>query len=77
MRALDEFVAAHPGVRLALSVTDRVQDVMRDVVDLALRYGELSDSRLVARALSTTRRVLCASSATFRLRSPACPAPGA
>ncbi|WP_437548062.1 LysR family transcriptional regulator [Sorangium sp. So ce367] len=67
---LDEFVAAHPGVRLALSVTDRVQDVMRDVVDLALRYGELSDSRLVARALSTTRRVLCASPAYLARHEP-------
>ncbi|WP_437321965.1 LysR family transcriptional regulator [Sorangium sp. So ce385] len=67
---LDEFVAAHPGVRLSLSVTDRVQDVMRDVVDLALRYGELSDSRLVARALSTTRRVLCASPAYLARHAP-------
>ena len=55
-----EFLAAHPGVRLVLTVTDRVQDVMRDTVDLALRYGELSDSRLVARRLFMTRRVLCA-----------------
>jgi DNA-binding transcriptional LysR family regulator len=57
----DEFLAANPGVQLALTVTDRVQDVMRDAVDLALRYGELSDSRLVARTLFSTRRVLCAS----------------
>ena len=63
---LDDFVAAHPGVRLALSVTDRVQDVIRDTVDLALRYGELNDSRLVARTLFTTRRVLCASPAYLK-----------
>lgn len=62
----DEFLASHPGVQLALSVTDRVQDVMRDAVDLALRYGELSDSRLVARTLFTTRRVLCASPAYLK-----------
>ena len=58
---LDDFLVAHPGVRLMLTVTDRVQDVMRDTVDLALRYGELSDSRLVAHRLFMTRRVLCAS----------------
>ncbi len=57
----DEFLAGHPGVHLALSVSDRVQDVVRDAVDIALRYGELRDSRLVARALFATRRVLCAS----------------
>jgi len=55
-----EFLAAHPQVRLALSVSDRVQDVMRDAVDVALRYGALSDSGLVARPLYASRRVLCA-----------------
>src|SRR5205085_1762931 len=63
---LDEFVAAHPGVRLALSVTDRVQDVIRDSVDVALRYGEPNDSRLAARLLFKTRRVLCASPAYLK-----------
>lgn len=46
-----EFLAAHPGVHLSLSVGDRVQDVLRDAIDLSLRYGELGDSRLVARQL--------------------------
>jgi DNA-binding transcriptional LysR family regulator len=63
---LDEFLVEHPGVHLALSVTDRVQDVMRDAVDVALRYGELNDSRLVARPLVMTRRVLCASPAYLK-----------
>ena len=57
---LDEFLAAHPRVHLVLQATDRVQDVVRDAVDLALRYGTLADSRLVARQLADTRRVLCA-----------------
>lgn len=62
----DEFLASHSGVRLALSVSDRVGDVTRDAVDLALRYGDLDDSRLVARRLCTTRRALCASPAYLR-----------
>ncbi|MDD0811306.1 LysR substrate-binding domain-containing protein [Curvibacter sp. RS43] len=57
---LDDFLAAHPGVELQLAVSDSLSDVVRDQVDLALRYGELDDSRLVARRLLTTRRVLCA-----------------
>ncbi|MES2936983.1 MAG: LysR family transcriptional regulator [Pseudomonadota bacterium] len=65
---LDDFVAEHPGVRVALSVTDRVQDIMRDAVDVALRYGTLADSRLAARTLCTTRRVLCAAPAYLRGR---------
>jgi DNA-binding transcriptional LysR family regulator len=56
----DAFIQAHPGVRLALTVTDRVQDVLRDAVDVALRLGEPGDSRLVARPLAHSRRVLCA-----------------
>ena len=39
----DDFLAAHPGVQLALSVGDRPLDVMRDEVDVALRYGPLAD----------------------------------
>jgi len=36
---------------------------MRDEVDLALRYGALADSRLVARRLADSRPALCASPA--------------
>jgi len=61
MPMFDEFLQLHPGVKLALNVGDRVLDVLRDEVDLAIRYGELSDSRLVARPLSLARPVLSAS----------------
>jgi DNA-binding transcriptional LysR family regulator len=61
MPLLDEFLHLHPGVKLALNVGDRVLDVLRDEVDLAIRYGELSDSRLVARLLSLEHSVLSAS----------------
>ncbi|MBX3660398.1 MAG: LysR family transcriptional regulator [Ramlibacter sp.] len=63
---IDDFLALHPGVQVALSVSDRVQDVLRDAVDLALRYGEPADSRLVARPLYRARRVVCASPAYLR-----------
>ncbi|UXH79701.1 LysR family transcriptional regulator [Roseateles amylovorans] len=58
---LDEFIDRHPGVELHLNVGDLLQDVVRDEVDLALRYGELADSRLVARRLYDGRRLLVAS----------------
>ncbi|MDR6214056.1 DNA-binding transcriptional LysR family regulator [Paracidovorax wautersii] len=57
---LDAFGREHGGVHIALSVSDRVQDVRRDAVDLALRYGDLADSQLAARPLATTHRVPCA-----------------
>lgn len=65
---LDEFLAAHPGVQLALSVSDRVQDVLRDAVDVALRYGDPTDSALVARQLFVARRVACAAPGYLRRR---------
>lgn len=58
---LDEFLDLHPGVQLQLHVGDRAMDVVRDEVDLAVRYGELQDSGLVARRLAAPRTVLCAS----------------
>lgn len=58
---LDEFLDAHPGVELQLGVSDGLQDVVRDQVDLAIRSGELADSRLVARRLADARRVAVAS----------------
>ncbi|MET3495521.1 LysR family transcriptional regulator [Variovorax boronicumulans] len=57
----DEFLALHTGVQLSLSVGDRPLDVMRDEVDVALRYGALADSRLVARHLAVTNPLLTAS----------------
>lgn len=60
---MDDFLDRHPGVELQLNVGDALQDVVRDEVDLALRYGELADSRLVARKLHDGRRRLVASPA--------------
>jgi DNA-binding transcriptional LysR family regulator len=67
---LDEFMAAHPGVQLALSVSDRPLDVVRDEVDLAIRYGNLVDSRLVARCLVNTAPVVVAAP-SYLARHPA------
>lgn len=55
---LDDFLERHPGVELQLHAGDSLLDVVRDEVDLALRYGELADSRLVARRLWDGRRLL-------------------
>ena len=64
----DGFLQQHPGVHIALSVSDRVHDVRRDAVDVALRYGALADSQLVARPLCITRRVPCAAPAYLARR---------
>jgi DNA-binding transcriptional LysR family regulator len=58
---LDEFQSRHPDIELAIHLSDTVHDLLSDTIDLALRYGELPDSGLVARRLCDTRRVTCAS----------------
>jgi DNA-binding transcriptional LysR family regulator len=61
---LKEFREQHPQVGLRLSVSDRVIDLTRHPVDIALRYGEPADSALVCLAIAPlNRRALCASPA--------------
>lgn len=67
---LSDFLALHPGVQLSLNVSDRPLDVLRDEVDVAIRYGALADSRLVARLLAQATPVLSAAPAYLR-RHPA------
>ncbi len=59
--AVRQFQMAHPGVRVHLSLRDEIVDLVGEGIELALRYGTLDDSRLVARELAPNRRVLCAS----------------
>jgi DNA-binding transcriptional LysR family regulator len=66
----DEFMLANPGLQLRLSVGDRVLDVLRDEVDVAIRYGALADSRLVARTLAAARPI-CSASPDYLRRHPA------
>jgi len=57
---LDQFQAERPQLALRLLLSDRVTDLFRQPVDIALRYGEPEDSSLVALPLAAdNRRVLC------------------
>jgi len=61
---LHEFRAIHPQVTLGLQFSDRIAEVYREQVDVALRYGEPKDSNLVALPIAPhNQRVLCASPA--------------
>ena len=63
---LDDFLAQHPAVELHLSVSDSLQDIFKDEIDVALRYGQLPDSSLVARRLALVRREIVASPAYLK-----------
>ena len=59
---LDEFQREHPRLNVRLLLGDRIADLFRQPVDIALRYGEPEDSSLVALPVAPdNRRVLCAS----------------
>ncbi|ABR88582.1 transcriptional regulator, LysR family [Janthinobacterium sp. Marseille] len=64
---LDEFQAQHPAIRLRIRISDRLADLYRQTIDVAIRYGEPEDSGMVALPLvPDNRRVLCASPAYFK-----------
>ncbi|WP_034292636.1 LysR family transcriptional regulator [Herbaspirillum sp. RV1423] len=58
---LNEFQARHPDVKFTMQFSDRVADLFRDAVDVAIRSGKLGDSSLVSQQLTNGRRVLVAS----------------
>ena len=61
---LDEFQQQYSEIRLRLQLSDRIANMYRDPVDLALRYGKPTDSSIVALPLvPDNKRVLCASPA--------------
>lgn len=61
---LDEFQCRYPDIHLRVHLSDRVADIYREPVDIAIRYGQPRDSGLIALPLlQENRRVLCAAPA--------------
>lgn len=58
---LAEFLQQHPDVDLDAVFDDSFNDIIGEELDLAVRIGQLEDSRLVARRIATDQRVLVAS----------------
>jgi DNA-binding transcriptional LysR family regulator len=65
---LARFMSAHPQVTAELHLSDRVENLIEEGHDLAIRIGHLPDSQLIARRLGATRRVLVASPAYLKQR---------
>ncbi|HEX7814042.1 LysR family transcriptional regulator [Dyella sp.] len=60
MPLVQTFLAQHPQVRIDLRLSDGFIDLVEQGIDIAVRIGELADSRLVARQVGTSRRGLIA-----------------
>lgn len=62
-QAAPAFLERYPEISLDLTVTDRMVDLVKEKVDVALRVGTLANSGLVARKICDLQRVICAAPA--------------
>jgi DNA-binding transcriptional LysR family regulator len=63
---LTNFLERHPGVRIDLTLNDRVVDLVEEGYDMAVRIGVLPDSSLVARRLAPARLAIVGSPSYFK-----------
>jgi DNA-binding transcriptional LysR family regulator len=61
--SLSDFMSPHPALRIDLMMGDQREDLVAEGVDVALRFGPLSDSTATVRRVLTWPRVLVASRA--------------
>lgn len=62
------FLEAYPAVRVEMTLTDRVVDMLEEAVDVAVRIGPPADSSLAAAAVGKTPRIVCAAPDYLRRR---------
>ncbi len=59
--ALAEFIKLHPDLNVEMILRGGIGDLIDGGIDIAIYFGELEDSSLVARKLTTSPLVVCAS----------------
>ncbi|CAM3836321.1 LysR family transcriptional regulator [Bordetella tumulicola] len=55
------FARRYPEVDVQLQLTDAPGDFVKDAFDVAIRFGDIPDTRLIARPIAPNRRLVCAS----------------
>lgn len=55
-----EFLERYPDVELDIDFNDRIVDMIEEGVDVAIRSGDLPDSRLMSRTLRPFQMLICA-----------------
>ncbi len=58
---ISRFLKLHPKMEIDLQLSDHALNLVSDNLDLAIRVGQLGDSRLTARKIGLARRVIVAS----------------
>lgn len=70
-----DFLDAQPAINVELLLSDRVNDLHEENIDLAVRIGQVADISLIARRVGAVRRVVVASPAYLKAHGiPASPA---
>ena len=64
--AIPAFSRRYPDVEVQLHLTDRPIGLPDEAIDVSIRFGELPDSRLIAKKIAANRRLLVASPAYLR-----------
>lgn len=62
---ISEFVRQYPDIEVQLMLSDRPIPLPDESVDICIRFGEIPDSRVIARRIAPNRRLLCASPRYF------------
>ncbi len=71
---LGPFLQQHPDVRIDVSLSDRMVDIVEEGFDLAIRIGDSASASVIARKLGETRMVCCAAPVYLKRRGrPATP----
>jgi DNA-binding transcriptional LysR family regulator len=74
-RLIPRFLERYPDIRVQLDVSDTVVELVSSGYDVAIRFGTLPDSSLVAKRLAPNHRVVCGAPSYFaRSGRPAHPA---
>ena len=60
---LHEFRQLHPALQIHLDASDSLVNLVESGYDLAIRFGAIADSNLIARQLAPNVRVICAAPA--------------
>ena len=57
---LPDFFAEYPDIEISMSETERWVDLIREGIDVVLRFGQLPDSDMIAREVVVLQRLTCA-----------------
>ncbi|WP_153147855.1 LysR family transcriptional regulator [Dechloromonas sp. H13] len=64
--AISAFTKTYPDVEVQLHLTDRPVSLPDEAIDVSIRFGDMPDSRLIAKKIAANRRLLCASPTYLR-----------